>query len=72
MKDTRKKSLSKAISWRVLATLTTMIISYFITGRIAYALSIGSLEFVFKIVLYYFHERLWGFSHLKTKALIDT
>ena len=72
MKDTRKKSLSKAISWRVLATLTTMIISYFITGRIAYALSIGSLEFVFKIVLYYFHERLWGFSHLMTKALIDT
>lgn len=54
------RSFTKAFSWRVLATLTTMIISYFVTGSIAVALSIGSIEVVAKIFLYYFHERLWA------------
>lgn len=54
------RSIVKAISWRILGTLDTIVISWFITGQIAMALSIGSIEVVTKMVLYFFHERLWN------------
>lgn len=57
------KSVLKSVSWRIVGTLDTMIISYFITGKIAIALSIGSVEVFSKTVLYYFHERLWAHIH---------
>jgi uncharacterized membrane protein len=57
------KSIMKSLSWRIVGTLDTMIISYFITGKISLALSIGSVEVLTKTVLYYFHERLWAHIH---------
>jgi uncharacterized membrane protein len=57
------KSLMKSISWRIVGTIDTMIISYFITGRVTVALSIGSIEVFSKTILYYFHERLWAHIH---------
>ena len=54
------RSMAKAISWRVTGTLDTMLISYLITGSLAAAASIGFLEVFTKMVLYYFHERLWS------------
>ena len=54
------KSVMKSFSWRIVGTLDTMIISYFITGKITFALSIGSVEVITKTILYYFHERLWA------------
>ncbi|MFD1292234.1 DUF2061 domain-containing protein [Lutibacter holmesii] len=55
-----KRSIVKAISWRVLGTVDTMIIAWFITGEFTMALSIGSIEVVTKMVLYFFHERIWN------------
>ncbi|MFK5959101.1 MAG: DUF2061 domain-containing protein [Lutibacter sp.] len=55
------RSIVKAISWRIIGTLDTIIISWFITGQIAMALSIGLVEVVTKMVLYFFHERIWNF-----------
>jgi uncharacterized membrane protein len=57
------KSIIKSVSWRIVGTLDTMIISYFITGKISLALSIGSVEVLTKTILYYFHERLWAHIH---------
>jgi uncharacterized membrane protein len=57
------KSLIKSVSWRIVGTIDTMIISYFITGKIAIAVSIGSVEVITKTILYYFHERLWAHIH---------
>ena len=57
------KSLIKSVSWRIVGTLDTMIISYFITGKVAIAVSIGSVEVITKTILYYFHERLWAHIH---------
>jgi len=54
------RSVVKTISWRTLGTLDTIIISYFITGNLVMAASIGSIEVVTKMVLYYFHERAWN------------
>lgn len=62
------KSLMKSVSWRIVGTLDTIVISYFITGRVTVALSIGSVEVITKTILYYFHERVWAHIH-KIKLL---
>ena len=55
-----KRSLIKTISWRIIGTLDTVLISWFITGTLALAFSIGAIELVSKMVLYFFHERVWN------------
>ena len=52
-------SFAKALSWRVVATATTALIAYAITGEIDTALLIGGIEFFLKIGIYYLHERVW-------------
>ena len=67
------KSIIKSISWRIVGTIDTMVISYFITGKVTIAISIGSVEVFTKTVLYYFHERLWAHIHkIKLKALMKS
>ena len=58
--ETKRRSLVKAVSWRTIGTLDTIIISYFLTGQIKTAVSIGAIEIITKMVLYFFHERLWN------------
>lgn len=58
-KENIKRTLLKTISWRVVGTLATVIISYVITGTLALAFSIGAVELISKMVLYFFHERAW-------------
>ena len=55
-----KRSLVKTISWRIVGTIATIIISYAITGTLALAFSIGIVELVSKLILYFFHERAWN------------
>jgi uncharacterized membrane protein len=55
-----KRSIVKTISWRAVGTLATVTISYVITGTLALAFSIGAIELVSKMVLYFFHERAWN------------
>ena len=54
------RSILKTISWRIIGTLDTLVITYFITGTIKMALSIGFIEFFSKMLLYFFHERAWN------------
>lgn len=54
-----KVSVLKTISWRIIGTLDTIIISYFFTGKIEIAVSIGGFEVITKMLLYYIHERTW-------------
>jgi uncharacterized membrane protein len=58
-KESHIRSIAKSISWRVLGTIDTIIISYLIIGEPIKALSIGGIEVLTKITLFYFHERLW-------------
>ena len=58
-KDAPLRSIVKGISWRATGTVDTILISYFITNDVAKALAIGGVEVFTKLVLYYFHERLW-------------
>jgi uncharacterized membrane protein len=71
--DKPLKSIIKSVSWRIVGTIDTMIISYVITGKVAIAVSIGGFEVFTKTILYYFHERLWAHIHrIKLKPLIKT
>ncbi len=68
VKDTPGRSLAKAVSWRILASLTTFLITFVIfrqriSGPYKQILEASTLVLIFdviiKIVIYYFHERLW-------------
>ena len=57
--ETHKRSLAKAVSWRLTGTVDTVIISWIITGQFGLAASIGLFELMTKTVIYYLHERAW-------------
>ena len=54
-----KRHIAKTVTWRFIGTIDTMVLSWFISGDLTLALKIGGFELISKMVLYYFHERLW-------------
>ena len=60
MSEHHRRSLAKAISWRITGTVDTFLISWLITGELALAGGIAATEVVTKIVLYWLHERAWN------------
>ncbi|MBT8420483.1 MAG: DUF2061 domain-containing protein [Gammaproteobacteria bacterium] len=58
-KESHLRSILKAITWRILATTTTFLIAYFVTGESIVAFTIASFETIAKLAIYYFHERAW-------------
>lgn len=54
------RSIAKTISWRIIGTLDTIVISWILTGQVKTALAIGSVELVTKMILYFGHERIWN------------
>jgi uncharacterized membrane protein len=58
--EAHSRSLAKAVTWRVSASLDTFVISLVFTGKIAIVGSIAATELVTKIALYYLHERTWA------------
>jgi adenylylsulfate kinase len=58
--SSRTRSLAKAFTWRITATLTTSIIAYAVTGELGTAAVIGGIEFFLKFAIYYGHERVWN------------
>jgi uncharacterized membrane protein len=55
----KKRHIAKTITWRVLASTDTLLIGWFLTGSWKIGTSIASIEILTKIILYYFHERIW-------------
>lgn len=58
-KDKNIRSVVKGISWRAIATTTTIIIVYVFFGRLDLAIAAGLIETVLKVGLYWAHERAW-------------
>ena len=58
--ESARRSGIKTATWRVTASLDTMLLALLFTGNIGTAISIGGLEVITKLVLYYFHERAWS------------
>ena len=60
IKPRRRRSMAKTLSWRVMGSVCTFLISLLATGSAAIASSIVVAEIVIKIAFYYFHERAWA------------
>ena len=58
-KESKLRSVVKSLSWRLLATLTTVLIVYIFIGDTKIAFSIGGIEVFLKMLVYFIHERLW-------------
>tara|TARA_Y100001935_G_C17276778_1_gene495090 strand:- start:908 stop:1129 length:222 start_codon:yes stop_codon:yes gene_type:complete len=59
MQASKRRHLSKTITWRIVATTDTFLIAWLITGKIDWAAGIATIEVATKMVLYYWHERIW-------------
>lgn len=59
-RESAKRSMLKTISWRVIGSLDTFLISWLLTGMVVVAASIGAIEVFTKMFLYFFHERMWN------------
>jgi uncharacterized membrane protein len=60
MNVTKQRSALKAITWRIIGTADTFVISWVITKEPVTASAIASFEVFTKTILYYFHERGWN------------
>jgi len=69
MMVSKTRSLLKTLSWRLLGTLDTMCLGWIITGSPIVGLKIGALELFTKMILYYFHERIWLRCPFGTKVI---
>ena len=57
--DHTKRHIIKTFSWRIIGTLDTMLISFFVIGSLTAGFKIGIIETVTKMFLYFLHEKLW-------------
>ncbi len=60
MHETHTRSILKGITWRIIASGTTMTVVYVVTGDLALVASVGLVDVVAKVFFYYLHERSWG------------
>jgi uncharacterized membrane protein len=58
--ETNSRSIVKAVSYRILGSLSTGLIFFVLTGKFSLSVGAGMADFVIKIVLYFLHERLWN------------
>lgn len=57
--SSRGRSIAKTVSWRGFASIDTFLLGYIFTGSPMTAGSIAIGEVLTKMLLYYFHERVW-------------
>jgi adenylylsulfate kinase len=58
--EKRVRSVAKTMSWRIVATSTTILLVFLFTRDFVISASVGSLEVLAKTVIYYVHERIWN------------
>lgn len=55
----KKRSLVKSITWRVIAILVSFVVAFVMTGSASFAASLSILANLINFILYYLHERVW-------------
>jgi uncharacterized membrane protein len=60
MIDSRRRSLIKSITWRIICVVVSIITAYLLTGKIDVSVAIGTTYNAITMILYYFHERFWN------------
>lgn len=54
-----KRHVLKTLTWRIIGTIDTILIGWFVSGDPTIGLSIGGIEVFTKMLLYFLHERAW-------------
>ena len=54
-----------------MASIATFIIGWIATGDMTLGFTIGAADVVIKLILYYFHERIWYKSKFGVVAIED-
>lgn len=73
--ESNARSITKALTYRFWQSLNTFLISLVVTGKIEMATAIVSLEVAIKIVVYFWHERIWskvGWGIKNDKKTLDS
>jgi uncharacterized membrane protein len=65
----KKVSLLKGISWRIVGTLDTIFLSFLFTGVFSMAMKIGGIELFTKVILYYLHDRFWNYFKIGKREI---
>jgi uncharacterized membrane protein len=60
VREKASRSITKALTYRLWQSLNTFLISLFVTGKIDLAATIVGIEVMIKIIVYFFHERIWS------------
>ena len=63
----RKRHILKTLTWRIVGTTDTILLSWLISGNPTIGLTVGGTELFTKIILYYLHERVWYKSNFGIK-----
>ena len=58
--ETRRRSLAKALSWRIVAAIITTLVVLAMTGRMEFAAKVGLIDTLIKLGVYFVHERAWN------------
>ena len=58
--EPHRRSFVKAASWRALGSIDTFLLSWLFTSSAKAAGAIAGTEILTKLLLYYFHERVWS------------
>jgi len=60
MNETKKRSVIKSITWRIICIIVSVLTAYVLTNKLDIAAAIGTVYNVITMILYYFHERVWN------------
>jgi uncharacterized membrane protein len=60
MAETRKRSIVKSVTWRIICIVVSIVTAYFLTGKLEVSVAIGTVYNAITMILYYFHERFWN------------
>ena len=55
----KKRSLAKSITWRLIAIFVTFGVGFVMSGSWEFAASLSLVSNLINFVLYYIHERFW-------------
>lgn len=54
-----KRHIGKTLSWRLVGSADTLFLTYIFTGSLVSGLQITGVELLSKMILYYYHEKIW-------------
>ncbi len=59
MRESHLRSVLKAITYRIVGTITIGVLAYSVTSDFGISFAIAALEPLVKTIVYYLHERVW-------------